>query len=64
MKRILARIVAVADAIEAMSAERVYRGALDDDEIAAELRTGRGAAWDPRIVDLALESIAQLELVA
>jgi putative two-component system response regulator len=59
-----ARIVAVADAIEAMSAERVYRGALDDDEIAAELRTGRGAAWDPRIVDLALASITLRELVA
>jgi putative two-component system response regulator len=59
-----ARIVAVADAIEAMSAERVYRSALDVVEIVAELRAQRGAAWDARIVDLALESIAEKELVA
>ena len=59
-----ARIVAVVDAIEAMSAERVYRKALSTDEIVAELRAERGAAWDPRIVDLALESIAELELAA
>jgi putative two-component system response regulator len=59
-----ARIVAVADAVEAMSAERVYRKALSIDQIIAELRIERGAAWDPRIVDLALDSIAQQELVA
>jgi len=59
-----ARIVAVADAIEAMSAERVYRKALGTDEIVAELGLERGAAWDPRIVDLALESITLRELVA
>jgi putative two-component system response regulator len=59
-----ARIVAVADAIEAMSAGRVYRSALDPDEIVAELRAHSGAAWDPSIVDLALESIAAKELVA
>jgi HD-GYP domain-containing protein (c-di-GMP phosphodiesterase class II) len=59
-----ARIVAVADAIEAMSAERVYRPALGPDEIVAELRAYRGIAWDPRIVDLALEAIAEQELVA
>jgi HD-GYP domain-containing protein (c-di-GMP phosphodiesterase class II) len=59
-----ARIVAVADAVEAMSAERVYRKALSIDQIIAELRIERGAAWDPRIVDLALDSITQQELVA
>jgi HD-GYP domain-containing protein (c-di-GMP phosphodiesterase class II) len=47
-----------------MSAERVYRKALGIEEIVVELRAERGAAWDPRIVDLALESIGQPELVA
>jgi putative two-component system response regulator len=59
-----ARIVAVADAIEAMSAERVYRRALSPDEIVAELLAQRGIAWDPRIVDLALEPIVRKEHVA
>jgi HD-GYP domain-containing protein (c-di-GMP phosphodiesterase class II) len=34
-----------------MSADRVYRAALREDEILDELRRGRGAQWDPRIVD-------------
>jgi putative two-component system response regulator len=49
-----ARIVAVADAIEAMAADRVYSRAFSKEEILAELAAGRGTAWDPRIVDVAL----------
>lgn len=49
-----ARIVAVADALEAMSALRPYRLPLDRDVIVAELEAGRGSQWDPRIVTAAL----------
>ncbi|HZO96377.1 MAG TPA: HD domain-containing phosphohydrolase [Gaiellaceae bacterium] len=58
-----ARIVAVADAVEAMAAERVYSRPFTPAEIEAELRAGRATQWDPRIVDLALESFARGELL-
>jgi putative two-component system response regulator len=46
-----ARIIAVADSVEAMSGRRSYRAPLGRDEILAELRAGRGAQWDPELVD-------------
>jgi HD-GYP domain-containing protein (c-di-GMP phosphodiesterase class II) len=47
-----ARIIAVADAFDAMTSERVYRAALPVDEAFAELAKGRGKQFDPQIVDL------------
>jgi putative nucleotidyltransferase with HDIG domain len=46
------RIIAVADAFDAMTSDRVYRAALSVDEAIAELRKGRGTQFDPQIVDL------------
>ncbi|HZB23644.1 MAG TPA: response regulator [Gaiellaceae bacterium] len=57
-----ARIVAIADAVEAMSAPRPYRDRLQRDAIVAELERGRGAQWDPRMVDVVLDMIATGEL--
>ena len=47
-----ARIIAVADAFDAMTSDRVYRAALPLDVAFAELANGRGAQFDPQIVDL------------
>ena len=52
-----ARIMGVADAVEAMSAERVYREPLCEPEIVRELERGRGTQWDPTLVDLVLRLI-------
>jgi putative nucleotidyltransferase with HDIG domain len=52
-----ARIIAVADAIEAMSVRRPYRDAMPAEEIVQQLRRGRGSQWDPVVVDCALELI-------
>ncbi len=52
-----ARIMAVADAVEAMSAKRVYREPLSEPEIVMELEAGRGTQWDPTLVDLVLRLI-------
>jgi putative nucleotidyltransferase with HDIG domain len=52
-----ARIVAVADAIEAMSIRRPYRDPLTPAAIVEELEKGRGRQWDPAVVDVALELI-------
>ena len=47
-----ARIIAVADAFDAMTSDRVYRPALPVDVALAELAKGRGTQFDPQIVDL------------
>jgi len=52
-----ARMMAVADAVEAMSARRVYREPLAEPEIVQELERGRGTQWDPKIVDVVLRLI-------
>lgn len=54
---LLARIVAVADSVEAMAAHRPYRAALSAAQVRAELAHGRGRQWDPHIVDIALDLI-------
>ncbi len=48
---LLARILAVADAFEAMTSDRPYRRALSADEAVAELQRMRGVQFDPAIVD-------------
>jgi len=47
-----ARIIAVADAFDAMTSDRVYRAALPVDVALAELAKGRGKQFDPHIVDV------------
>jgi diguanylate cyclase (GGDEF)-like protein/putative nucleotidyltransferase with HDIG domain len=49
-----ARIVALADAIEAMSSERPYHKALDTSTVIAEIRRHAGSQFDPLIVDAAV----------
>lgn len=55
-----ARLIAVADAWDAMTAERPYRPPLSFDAALAELRSGRGQLWDADLVDvfLSLEHVA------
>jgi diguanylate cyclase (GGDEF)-like protein/putative nucleotidyltransferase with HDIG domain len=45
-----ARILAVADAYEAMTSDRPYRAALSDDAVRAELQNGAGTQFDPQVV--------------
>jgi diguanylate cyclase (GGDEF)-like protein/putative nucleotidyltransferase with HDIG domain len=46
-----ARILAVADAYEAMTADRAYRAALSHDAAQEELRDGSGTQFDPEVVE-------------
>jgi putative two-component system response regulator len=55
---VLARIVAVADSIEAMSGDRPYRSPLGKEAVIAQLQQGRGTQWDPDLVDIVLDLIA------
>ena len=52
-----ARIIGIADAFDAMTANRVYRKKLDFEYVLAELKKGRGTQFDPRLVDIMLELI-------
>jgi putative two-component system response regulator len=45
-----ARIVAVADAFDAMTTLRPYNRVLSDEEAAERLRAGAGVYWDPSVV--------------
>jgi putative nucleotidyltransferase with HDIG domain len=47
----LARIVAVADSIDAMSSDRPYRRGIPDEKLDAILREGAGRQWDPQVVN-------------
>jgi diguanylate cyclase (GGDEF)-like protein/putative nucleotidyltransferase with HDIG domain len=53
-----ARILAVADAYEAMTADRVYRAALGHDVAQEELRAGAGTQFDPEVVEAFLAVLA------
>lgn len=52
------RILAVADAYDAMISNRPYRKALNRDEAIAELKRQRGKQFDPHIVDIFLKLIS------
>ncbi len=51
----LSRIVAVADAFDAMTSNRPYRDAMDKDEALEELVRNRGVQFDPQVVDAFVE---------
>ena len=52
-----ARIVALADAYDAMNSERVYRKALSREKIIQEIEEGRGTQFDPNLANDLLELI-------
>jgi putative nucleotidyltransferase with HDIG domain len=54
-----ARILAVADAYEAMTSDRPYRASLEDDAAAEELRAGAGTQFDDRVVTAFLNALAR-----
>ncbi len=47
----LARVVAVADAFDAMGSDRPYRKGMSDEKLDAVIRQGAGKQWDPKVVE-------------
>jgi putative nucleotidyltransferase with HDIG domain len=60
---LLARIVHVADAFDAMTTARAYRSARHEDDVVAELRAGAGTAFDAEVL-AALERVIESEAEA
>ena len=56
---LFARIIGVADAFDAMTANRVYRQKLDFSYVLEEMRKGRGTQFDPVFVDILLKLIRE-----
>jgi len=54
-----ARIIAVADAFDSMTSTRAYREATSIPEAIAELRSGAGTQFDPKIVDAFIAALSQ-----
>ncbi|QWT52426.1 HD domain-containing phosphohydrolase [Eubacterium sp. MSJ-33] len=54
-----ARIIGIADAFDAMTANRVYRKKLDFGFVLGELKKGRGTQFDPKLVDIMLSLIEE-----
>ncbi len=52
-----ARILAVADAYDAMKSDRPYRKALTEETVIRELKRGSGTPFDPEIVEIFLETL-------
>ncbi len=52
-----ARIIAVADAYDAMTSRRSYRGILPQATVRSEIERGRGTQFDPVFADIMLEII-------
>jgi diguanylate cyclase (GGDEF)-like protein/putative nucleotidyltransferase with HDIG domain len=52
-----ARIIAIADAVEAMASDRPYRNALSFENIVAELKRNSGSQFDPVLVEIMLQIV-------
>ena len=52
-----ARIIAVADAYDAMSSRRSYRGIMSQDAVRSEIEKGKGTQFDPVFADIMLKMI-------
>ena len=52
----------MADAFDAMTANRVYRRQMDFGYVLNEMRNGRGTQFDPEIVDILLKLIDDGEI--
>ena len=59
---LLSRILAVADAYDAMTKDRVYRKAMSRDDAIREIRVNAGTQFDPNIANLFLEILEQSNL--
>ncbi|MDO8914862.1 MAG: HD domain-containing protein [Coriobacteriia bacterium] len=58
---LLARILTVADAYEAMTADRPYRSGRDEEEAIEELHRCEGTHFDPRVVAVFVEALSEME---
>ena len=54
---LLARILSVCDAYDALTSDRPYRAGQPLDKALSVLRSGAGSQWDPQVVQVLVEEI-------
>ena len=54
---LVARIIGVADAMDAMNSDRCYRGHLSKEVILSELEQNKGTQFDPNIAQIMIDMI-------
>ena len=54
---LVARIIGVADAMDAMNSDRCYRNHLSKDVILSELEKNKGTQFDPKIAQIMIDMI-------
>jgi putative two-component system response regulator len=59
-----ARLMALADVYDAMSCRRVYKSAMEHDEVAQIIISGRGIHFDPDVVDAFVAAISEFKAIA
>ena len=59
-----ARLMALADVYDAMSCRRVYKSAMEHDEVAQIIISGRGIHFDPDVVDAFVAAIGEFKAIA
>ncbi len=59
---VTARIIGVADAFDAMTSNRIYRNALDMDDVIAEIRRCSGTQFDPTVAEILLSLVEAGEI--
>jgi diguanylate cyclase (GGDEF)-like protein/putative nucleotidyltransferase with HDIG domain len=57
-----ARIIAVADAYDAMSSSRAYRSALKKEDVIKQMTLNSGSQFDPKIIDVFLNKVLKENL--
>jgi len=60
----MARIMAVADAFDAMSSDRPYRKGMPDEKLDAIFRSGAGKQWDAEVVEAFFEIRDEIRRIA
>ena len=60
----MARIIAVADAYDAMTSDRPYRSGMPTEEVDQIFRDGAGKHWDPEVIEAYLATQEDLKAIA
>ncbi len=58
---LVARILAVADAFDAMASDRPYRSGMEISRVTEILRAGAGTQWDPWVIERFFSAFAEIE---